>query len=71
MTNFERIKAMTVDEIAQLIDDECMDTVCHWKCKKETGDESHCPFRVGDWLPDTSKCFECIKEWLTSEVEDE
>ena len=54
MTNFEKIKAMSVEEMAELIDD----APCNF-CNYRQKGFSKCP----------QKCEEGIKEWLESEEE--
>ena len=60
MTNIERFKLMSSDELANYIythDDDLNDIIC-----KSQGD---CPF--GDNV-ESHNCKECIKHWLESEV---
>lgn len=54
MTNFERIKAMTIDEMA--------------KYKDET--DGAAPFCNPENVCEDGVCVDCIKAWLESEVQD-
>lgn len=55
-TNFDKIKSMTVDEMAELLNDkDC--TVCIYDSIDCTGDDCD--------------CYLGIKQWLMQEVEDE
>lgn len=55
MTNFERIKAMSVEEMAKYIDLQyCMHQFCD-------------PRKVCEG----TECAECLVEWLEREVQDE
>jgi hypothetical protein len=56
MTNYEKIKAMSVEEMAELIDDSPCNS-CNYRQKGF----SKCP----------QECEEGIKEWLESEVEED
>lgn len=70
MTNYDRIKNMSVDEIAKHIDthdDKLGGEICCRHCEKTTGKKYRCPY---DEEERDGKCIECIKEWLLSEVED-
>ena len=66
-TNYDCIKAMSVDEMADVILNS-NDEICFAKCKAETGNGYSCKF--GDNL-DISNCKNCMKEWLESDVEGE
>lgn len=70
-TNFDRIKAMSVDEMAKLIE-ECdlglESKICFEQCEKMTGDEYKCPYPEEERL---SHCVDCVKQWLESEVQGE
>lgn len=70
MTNFERIKAMTVEEMAKEIEFTVMDKVCKWKCRQTTGNKYTCPYFEEDGI-DTANKLQCVKEWLNSEVLEE
>ncbi len=63
MTNYERIKAMRVEKMAEYIylRDE---TLCDEICK------SNSPCNNGDDV-ESDDCIRCIKKWLESEVEGE
>lgn len=66
MTNYERIKGMSIDELSELldklnIDTDCIDSVsnfCHETDVLDSG--SICP----------EDCAVCIKTWLESEWEE-
>lgn len=62
MTNYDRTKAMSVEEMADYIyshDDELNDKICKTM-------HTECPF--GDDV-EPNNCKDCIKQWLESEVE--
>lgn len=66
LTNFEKIKAMSVDEMAEFLFNS--DQICFDTCKKATGDKNKCPFKMdGDVL---KHCFGCYLKWVNSEVSD-
>ena len=71
ITQFDRIKAMSVDEMAKFIE-ECdlglESKICFEQCKKMTGDEYKCPYPEEERL---SHCIDCVKQWLESEVQGE
>lgn len=54
MTNYEKIKAMSVEEMAEFIPD--------WSFK--ACKISH------DYIECDNECEKCVKEWLESEVEE-
>lgn len=67
MTNFEKIKNMSVDEMAELIGgDEAEETLLCAACRheycKHFRDDGLCP-AVGH-----NKCVPAVKKWLESEV---
>ena len=69
-TNYDRIRNMSVEEMAKYIDDyddRLGGEICCWYCEKTTGKKYRCPY--GEEERD-SKCIECIIEWLNSEVEE-
>ena len=69
-TNYDRIRNMSVEEMAKYIDtndDKLGGEICCWYCEKTTGKKYRCPY--GEEERD-SKCIECIIEWLNSEVEE-
>ena len=66
-TNFDRIKAMSVEEMAELIY-SINDNVCFENCTRDTGNKYSCKF--GDDLK-PENCLRCMKEYLESEVEGE
>ena len=61
MTNFERIKLMSIEDMADYIyahDDELNDRICKF--------HGECPY--GDDVR-VENCKECVKHWLESEAE--
>lgn len=64
-TNYDRIKAMSVDEMADVFYSG-IDKICFDNCTKSTGNKFECPIK-DDVTPDS--CKECIKRWLESEVD--
>lgn len=64
MTNYDRIKAMSVEELADVLYD-VNDQICFENCSASTGNKFSCP--LGDNL-NISDCKKCIKKWLESEV---
>ena len=67
MTNLERIKAMTVEELAEFIY-SANDNICFENCNRDTGNKYSCKF--GDDLK-PENCINCMKIYLESEVEGE
>lgn len=65
MTIFEKIKAMSIDEMAKAIDDdfpELMEDICT--------PEKECPYMDEEYnISVACDCTGCIKECLESEVE--
>lgn len=55
MNNYERIKQMSVDEMAKFIPDWSYTKAC--KCDEET------------YVDCNNECCKCVKEWLESEAE--
>lgn len=71
ITQFDRIKAMSVEELARVIDKYDLgisSKICFEKCEKMTGDKYHCSYPEEER---ESKCIDCVKEWLESEVQGE
>lgn len=64
MTNYDRIKAMSVEEMADVLYD-VTDKICFQNCSASTGNKFQCP--CGENL-DISNCKNCMKKWLESEV---
>ena len=62
MTNFEKIKAMTVEDMATLFDDKN----CCAFCAKER----ECATESGFYI-DLEKCKEYTKQWLEQEADDD
>ena len=70
-TNYDRIRNMSIEEMAKHIDsydDKLGGKICCWYCEKTTGSKYRCPYAEEE--RDTH-CIDCVKEWLSSEVEDE
>lgn len=61
MTNYERIKAMSVEEMAR----ENTTLFCR-ACKEENPEECE----KEDFINGLSPCSQCVLEWLNSEVEE-
>lgn len=57
MTNYEKIKAMSIDEMAEFIPDWSYTKAC--KCDSEI------------WVDCNNDCSKCVREWLESEGEEE
>ena len=66
MTNYERIKAMSVEEMAEMLLDESENnfTYCNY-CNHQSYYAPHCSST--DFETD---CRYAVKEWLNSEVEE-
>lgn len=64
-TNFDIIKNMSVDELADFLK-QGIDDMCFDNCLKSTGDKLNCPFGEDVTL---DNCKQCIKQWLESECE--
>ncbi len=56
MTNFERIKAMSVGELVEMLGYSCL-------C-------SHIQYYERKWCEAHSNCDKCMWEWLESEAQD-
>lgn len=70
-TNYDRIRNISIEEIAKYIDthdDELGGKICYWYCEKTTGSKHKCPYNEKDR---DLHCIDCIKEWLLSEVDTE
>ena len=67
MTNFEKIKAMSVEELANVIY-KANDEICFNNCISDTGNKFSCKF--GENV-DEQNCKECMKNWLESEADTE
>ena len=63
-TNYDRIKNMSVEELADFIYD-AVDKICFENCTKDTGNKLQCRFGE-DVTPE--RCVECMKHYLESEV---
>lgn len=66
MTNFENFKNMSIDEMAEWIE-ETLPTNCNFCVGKNT---SECGYREKDELDRTEFCIKNRKLWLESEVEE-
>ena len=66
MTNFEKIKAMSLEEMAEFMYDAA-DKICFENCTRETGNKFSCLH--GEEVP-TDACVKCMKCWLESEAAD-
>lgn len=64
-TNFDRVKKMSVEELAEFIYDAA-DKICFENCTKDTGNKYQCRF-TEDISP--RNCVECMKQYLESEVD--
>lgn len=63
MTNFERIKAMNIEELAEVI--HCAgDNICFEVCEKDSDNKFLCPYETEE----PKNCIRCIVIWLESEV---
>lgn len=67
MTNFESIKNMTVEELANTLY-YANDKICFENCNKITGNKYTCP--IGE-KAEPENCKDCMKRWLESEVDTE
>ena len=63
-TNFDRVKNMSVEELADFIHDAA-DKICFENCTKDTGNKFQCRFGEGV-MPE--RCVECMKHYLESEA---
>ena len=63
-TNYDRIKDMTIEEMAELFYSG-IDKICFENCSKGTGNEFCCPIK-DDVTPEN--CINCVKRWLEAEV---
>ena len=57
LTNYDRIRNMSIDELANFIPDWSYTKAC--KCDEESYADCNC----------NNECWKCVKEWLESEVE--
>jgi hypothetical protein len=67
-TNYDRLRNVSVEEMAKFIDDKCTDLsekICFEHCEKTTGNKHACPY-IRNYQ--SMNCFKCIKQWLESEV---
>ncbi len=62
-TNFDRIKAMSVDELAEFLQ-RGGDHICFDTCEKATGNKFQCKYES---LTEKN-CVQCMVEWLEAEV---
>ena len=68
MTNFEKIKAMGVEELAEYIDKHD-DALCDKICNAVWKQHHICPDGIDDESVERYCCIRCIKNWLESEAE--
>ena len=78
MTNYEKIKAMSLEQLARLLrdvsrGDAVMNTVCRAECKVGTVDERpDCPHLAEADAYNNLPCHKCVEKWwLRAEVSDE
>ena len=67
MTNYNRIRTMSIEEMAKHIfykNDILTEKICH---QKTIAKNKNCPHNVNDNIPDEC-CINCVIEWLNSEV---
>lgn len=64
MTNIEKVKLMSVEEMAEFIY-FANDKICFDNCKRDTSNKYECKF--GDDLK-PENCINCMREYLESEV---
>ena len=67
MTNFDRIKTMSIEEMAEFMY-SANDKICFDNCKKATSNKYSCKF--GEDVT-TENCMRCMKEYLESEGDTE
>lgn len=82
MTNYERIKKMTIEEMAENMNNanlvNLISTICKKECEIQGGDPYECAYYSGyvdecNYCTDDDTqmpCVECIKRWLESETEE-
>ena len=66
MNNYERIKNMSVEEMAKALM-HINDEICFQACLNATGNKFECPIKGEVELEDCQKCF---KKWLLSEAKE-
>ncbi len=66
MKNYDRVKKMSVKELAELLY-RANDDICFENCQKDTGNKFECKF--GEGVP-FERCIECMEKWLESECEE-
>ena len=59
ITNYERIKSMSVEKMAQRINDKTYGCLCRFGCPCDCGEFN---------IPES--CVDEIKKWLETEIED-
>ena len=66
-TNYNRIRNMSVEELAKFIDEYGLFSadICYSHCEKTTGNKYKCPY---DEKNRDEHCIDCVIEWLNSEV---
>ena len=55
LTNYDNIKAMSVEELADVLYD-ATDKICFENCSSTTGNKVSCPFRENVDISDFKKC---------------
>ena len=65
MNNYERIKNMSIEELAKFMY-SASDKICFENCMKDTGNKFSCRFSEG---VDTANCINCMKHYLESEAD--
>lgn len=76
MTNFERLKAMSLEQLARLLmdvsrGDDVVDIACKAERKAGTVDEHDCPHLAEADADYKLPCHKCMERWLRMEVSDE
>ena len=66
MKNYERIKNMSVEEMAEVLY-RANDDICFHNCTQDTGNKFECS--LGDNLK-PEHCLSCMKRWLLSEAKE-
>ena len=76
MTNYEKIKAMSLEQLARLlmgvnVGDTVTDIACKAECKAGTGNAFDCPHLAEADADNNLPCHKCMEKWLRTEVSDE
>lgn len=64
MTNFEKIKSMTIEEMAEFMY-SANDKICFENCTQDTGNKFSC--KIGEDV-DPKNCIHCMREYLEKEA---